>query len=132
MCIDNKGKQTYNFVPEKTGAFRYLPRPGYENYPANNVSSYGAEGFCRWKGNVFRGESEWEKAARGDDRRVYPWGDRFPNEHTSRYDRAWPSKGLNVLLPVDSLPEGRSYYGVYNMAGNVLEWNERLVPAKLL
>jgi formylglycine-generating enzyme required for sulfatase activity len=101
---------------------RYMPRSGYENYPANNVSWFGADAYCRWKGKHLPTEAEWEKAARGDDKRIYPWGNSMPDDLKARYGQKWEEKGLAVMVPVDALPEGVSYYGVFNMAGNVWEW----------
>jgi formylglycine-generating enzyme required for sulfatase activity len=101
---------------------KYIPRQGFENYPANNVSWYGAEAYCNWKGKRLPTEAEWEKAARGDDKRIFPWGSNMPDATRARYNQKWEEKQLNVMVPVDALNDGTSYYGLYNMAGNVWEW----------
>lgn len=100
----------------------YIPRKGFENYPSNNVSWFGADAYCRWKGKRLPTEAEWEKVARGDDKRIYPWGDGMPDVTKAKYGQKWEEKGLNVMAPVDSLHNGASYYGVLSMAGNVWEW----------
>jgi formylglycine-generating enzyme required for sulfatase activity len=100
----------------------YAPRKGFENFPANNVSWFGAYTYCQWKGKRLPTEAEWEKAARDNDGRIYPWGNSTPDDSKARFNQKWEEKGLNVMVPVDSLPGGASYYGVYNMAGNVWEW----------
>ena len=100
----------------------YVPRDGHGGFPANNVSWYGADAYCRWLGKRLPSEAEWEKAARGDDKRIYPWGDEPPSARRARYGTDWHRDGFDAMVPVDALPEGVSFYGVYNMAGNVWEW----------
>lgn len=103
-------------------AVRYSARPGLERFPANNVSWEGAAAYCRWRGKRLPTEAEWEKAARGTDKRRFPWGRRLPDEGLAQFEQVWQEEQFNVFVPVDSLPEGASPYGMLNMAGNVLEW----------
>lgn len=114
--IDGKAVET------KENPEMYIPRKGFENYPANNVSWFGADAYCRWKGKRLPSEAEWEKAARGNDQRLYPWGNSLPDNKKAQFNQRWEEKGLNVMVPVDSLDRGVSFYGIYNMAGNVWEW----------
>lgn len=109
-------------VPAPENPQKYVPRKGLEDYPANNVSWYGADAYCRWKGKYLPSEAQWEKAARCDDGRLYPWGDSMPDENKARYDEHWKKLGAHVMVPVDALPAGASCYGALNMAGNVSEW----------
>lgn len=105
-----------------TGANRFAARPGYERHPANNVSWLGADAYCQWRDKRLPTEAEWEKAARGTDRRRFPWGQRAPGEELARFGQLWQEKRLDVLVPIDRFPEGASPYGLLNMSGNVLEW----------
>jgi len=92
-------------VETKENPEMYVPREGFANFPANNVSWYGAEAYCRWKGKRLPSEAEWEKAARGNEKRLYPWGNSLPDNKKARYNQRWEEKGLNVMVPVDFLDE---------------------------
>ncbi len=100
----------------------YRVEPGFERHPAAYVTWFGADAYCRWAKLRLPTEIEWEKAARGIDARLFPWG----NEWRDDFLR-WRRRDCNGSAPtieVDTLPEGRSPYGIFQMAGNVAEWCE--------
>ena len=84
--------------------------------PVVGVSWYEADAFARWLGKRLPTESEWERAARGDDGRRFPWGD----DWTPAY-AAHRGGGRNPV-PVRSISQNRSPHGLYDCAGNVWEW----------
>jgi len=97
---------------------------GKENHPVIIVSWNDAVAFCEWlrkeTGELFRlpTEAEWEKAARGTDGRIYPWGNEWDATRLNIYEN-----GPKTTTPVGAYsPQGDSPYGVADMAGNVSEW----------
>ena len=101
---------------------QFRPRAGLENYPVNRVSWFGADAYCRWVNKRLPTEAEWGKASRGTDSRVFPWGDEFPTNERVTFRRKFNLLGFNALEKIDSMPAGRSPYGIHHMAGNVWEW----------
>jgi formylglycine-generating enzyme required for sulfatase activity len=101
---------------------KFSPRPGMDRLPANGISWYGADTYCRFIEKRLPTEAEWEKAARGVDKRIFPWGNSFPNPQWITFRRKFSKLGFKVFSPVDEMGKSQSPYGIYHMAGNVWEW----------
>ena len=98
--------------------------------PAVGVNWEQAKDYCRWVGARLPSEAEWEKAARGVDGRLYPWGNEFDDTRLNYCDSNcvadWRDfegdDGYKYTAPVGSYPLGASPFGVLDMSGNVWEW----------
>ena len=96
---------------------------GGDNYPVTMVSINDAIAHCEAQDKRLPTEQEWEKAARGTDGRIYPWGNEFDKVLCITKETAPPEGGSSAIIaPVGSCEQGNSPYGVADMAGNVWEW----------
>jgi len=114
----------------------FADQSGYENHPMTMVSWFGAWGYCQYYGWRLPTEKEWEKAARGTDKRPFPWGDEIVRENANFYASRDPFEDMGSFgsrtSPV-GFYNGKKYgdyqtldsvspYGLYDMAGNVWQW----------
>jgi len=108
--------------PESWDNDQYPAEKG--DHPVVNISWEDAAAYCKWlsekTGKAYRlpTEAEWEKAARGTDGRIYPWGDKFTRKMANTEEAL-----IGETTPVGQFsPKGDSPFGCVDMAGNVWEW----------
>jgi formylglycine-generating enzyme required for sulfatase activity len=101
----------------------------YSQNPVVYITWIMAKTYCEWRGARLPTEAEWEKAARGKDEFIYPWGNDFDallsnfcDTNCSNYVDRSKNDGYGKTSPVGTYPNGASPYGVFDMAGNAYEW----------
>jgi formylglycine-generating enzyme required for sulfatase activity len=105
------------FAPVLTRHADYYGNPDFDDYPVIYVSWLHGSDYCSWVGGSLPSEAQWEYAARGPESPIYPWGDDPPSETRANYGQL-----VNDTTAVGSYPQGASWCGALDMAGNVYEW----------
>ncbi len=102
----------------------YLDYPPHntEDQPAVVLDWSDAAAYAKWAGKRLPTEAEWEKAARGTDGRIWPWGNEWDATKLSGNDGTGLIDGYVLTAPVGQFPQGASPYGALDMAGNLWEW----------
>jgi eukaryotic-like serine/threonine-protein kinase len=107
-------------APSATSSFThpsYYKNSKFNKYPVVNVSWNDATAYCKWAGRQLPTEAQWEKAARGTDGGIFPWGNAAPDNTLLNYNQV-----VNDTTMVGNYPKGASPYGALDMAGNVNQW----------
>jgi len=123
--VENPSRQGDYFQPSPHDD----PETYLNNFPIIGVDFKEAISFCEWLGKKLGNEvrlptqEEWEKAARGEHGRIFPWGDEFEG------DRCNANNNIGKLCSVGLFPNGASPYGVMDMCGNIWEWTSSIWQA---
>ncbi|NIW43391.1 MAG: SUMF1/EgtB/PvdO family nonheme iron enzyme, partial [Gammaproteobacteria bacterium] len=133
QSVDSWIDLTSEFIQIRADGSNWVVIPGFEKYPVVEVTWDGAVAYCQTAGGRLPTEAEWEKAAKGEENLLFPWGNQFESQFANVDDETIFSQetvgcsssdcdGFRETSPVGTFPSGASPYGVMDMSGNVWEW----------
>jgi eukaryotic-like serine/threonine-protein kinase len=117
LCIQNGSCTPPQSLKSSDRRPDYFTNPEFKDYPVVYVTWSQAKTFCEWAGGRLPTEAEWERAARGDDWRTFPWGEDKADGLRANFNML-----LGDTSRAGTYPLGASPFGVLDMAGNVAEW----------
>ncbi len=106
-----------NCLPPDVKINQAYTNPLRANDPVVGIDHSQAAAYCSWVSGRLPTEAEWEKTARGPDGNIYPWGDAAPSCDLLNFGTC-----VTTTTEVNKYPQGQSFYGAFDMAGNVFEW----------
>jgi formylglycine-generating enzyme required for sulfatase activity len=116
-CVADNGACKEPIDNSSSSHSSYYGNSEFDNYPVIYVDWNMASSYCSWAGRELPTEAQWEKAARGIDGNIYPWGNDTPNDNLLNFNT-----NIGFATDVRKYPAGKSVYGAYDMAGSVLQW----------
>jgi formylglycine-generating enzyme len=124
VTVEQYRRFVYDENRAAPGPWGFIDQERDAKKPVVSITWQEASEYCRWVGKRLPTEAEWEKAARGPEKRTYPWGESAPDSHTANFGRVWEPEKIysEKLTDVGTYERGKSPYGAYDMAGNVWEW----------
>ena len=106
----------------------FIPDQALASWPALYTTWDEAKAFCEYHNKRLPSEAEWEKAARGESARIFPWGEMDPTPELAVFGQ-YHVHEIPLVAAVDSFEDGQSIYKVLHLAGNIAEWvNDWLGP----
>ncbi len=124
-CTGGPCLNAFGALPvDETEPGQWAANPGAARHPMTQVTWHGAAAYCAWRGQALCTEAQWERAARGDGARTYPWGDEAPSCERALMDAGEPGCGAGGVEDVGTRAAGASPFGALDMAGGVWEWVE--------
>ncbi len=108
--------------PTITGWYDRNPRTDMRDKPLFGLQWKRCKNYCEWKNKRLPTEAEWERAAKGLENRIYPWGNEPPDNKRSNFGHCCFINRGNVLAKVGSYEQGKTPESVFDLGGNVAEW----------